>query len=280
MGSDFDEFEFRGTGAEECYSFIHYIRGKIHQEGKRGDDQWIMELVSTCLAGGTIAWESSLDPEIASNWTRFQKALLERYANPDSNPGLSGIPTPAAAPPPRPSSRLCTSSPLALDATHRVGWIRIIAKDPSGGTFVSRKLDGLGRLLGCMDRKDALFVRFIPSVEPHAIEMLNPPDALQYLGAHQYGAEKPEKASLGYAFVVTTDSGHTQSSFKGASHGPVRSCIWTVSSDMTVKPIWEAGEPPLTAMCISSKQILLCGDPEKRSGWTAARLAFEPADKV
>jgi len=279
MGSDDDGFEFEGTNAEECRRFIHYIRGKIRQEGKRGDDEWIMELVCTCLVGEAIDWEASLDPEVSGDWSKFQKALLARYVTSDNNPGSSGVPTPAAAPPLRPSSRLQKTSPLGLNATHCVGWIRIIASNQSGGTFISRRRDHGGRFVGCMEKKDALLVCFRPSEEPHTIETLNSSDPLQCLGGHRYVSGNIEKDSSGPVDLCATNSGATKSSRKKAP-AIIKSHIWTVSSDLTVHPIWEAGEPPIMVLVHTSRSILLSGNHENfLSTWVVARLVFELADQ-
>jgi len=109
--------------------------------------------------------------------------------------------------------------------------------------------------------------------------MQNSPDNNQYLGGHQFTSDEIEKYSSGYGYLSITNLGQTQSSLKGASGG-INSQMWTVSSDMTIQPTWEAGGSPPSIMIGSTKNLLFCCAPERYNvSWFVAHLVFEPADQ-
>jgi len=257
-----EEFEFLGTGGDECERFIRFIRQRARAKGKLQDDTWIMELVFACLSGNALRWESTLSPDIRSSWSRFQRALLERYpadttsgirprtdsgsgwrsplAPAAPSPTPSGIPTPAAAPVPTPAAVL--PPPKLADLKGR---IRLVSDNPFVRKFISRNLSDKYGFVDCDERKDALIVQIKPSNEPREIEILNSPNNHRWLGAKTAkSSESPSKIGPGssqWAWVCSATqygSGPIVSSIDGA-WGETKFAMWNLGYDGTIQAFWK-----------------------------------------
>jgi len=279
MSQERDYFDFDGTSGEECERFIRYVRRKTVAEGKQGDDKWIMNIASSCLGGDALRWESTLGPDITSNWSKFQRALLERYPRNTGFPSPAAIPTPAAAAP-LPSIQRTISSPAAPPPSQTLtGRIRIITNHPSIGGYVSSQYDRDGIFVSGGTRNSALRVRFTQSFEIQGLEILNSPDNLQWLGAMQryYG-------STMYAALCTTSGpgyGKVTASYRNGN-GDSKSVIWILLPDKTIQPIWDVGGlNPVVIAALSDKDIFLTWDAlQFRTTYSTypvvpARLLFE-----
>ncbi|KAG9038025.1 hypothetical protein FS837_001326 [Tulasnella sp. UAMH 9824] len=98
--SDDIDLVFNGTDGEEAEA--------ARREGKIRDNEWIVDLVSTCMRGQALRWYIELDDDTQSDWKLLRKAILRQYPSGTQPPApsvQSMIPTPAAAAtPPNPVS--------------------------------------------------------------------------------------------------------------------------------------------------------------------------------
>ncbi|KAG9021582.1 hypothetical protein FRB95_001910 [Tulasnella sp. JGI-2019a] len=75
-----EDLKFTGTnGPAECGRFISAIRKHAYLHGKQRDDEWITDLVATCLSGIALTWHVMLPSQIAWHWGSLQQALVERF---------------------------------------------------------------------------------------------------------------------------------------------------------------------------------------------------------
>ncbi|KAG8899846.1 hypothetical protein FRC00_000817, partial [Tulasnella sp. 408] len=71
--------QFRGKDAQECEEFISAIIKHAHGQGKLRDDDWIADLVPTCLTHDALRWWSGLDKGTRGSWDRLREAMFSRY---------------------------------------------------------------------------------------------------------------------------------------------------------------------------------------------------------
>ncbi|KAG8896509.1 hypothetical protein FRC00_005839, partial [Tulasnella sp. 408] len=142
---------FRGESGQEAEKFVQTVNRRAREAGKQGDNRWIMEFVSTSLAGNALTWYSSLDRSVRAEWVLFQKATFAQYPREDgldSPPSkFSIIPTPAAAGP-------ITRPP---NGTKR-GRIRLFTESGFVQYYISKKLTTYGFFCVTNSLDDALEV--------------------------------------------------------------------------------------------------------------------------
>lgn len=82
-----DDLTFSGVGGAECERFITAVRKKARAEGKLRDNDWMVDLVSSCLTGDALRWYAKLKRDQRDDWDLLQEALLDRYpAGDDDQP--------------------------------------------------------------------------------------------------------------------------------------------------------------------------------------------------
>lgn len=77
--ADDDDLIFEGIDGSECEDFVRDVRRRARAADKDCDNDWIIRLVSACLAGDALRWHFSLDREIRNDWELLQQAMLARY---------------------------------------------------------------------------------------------------------------------------------------------------------------------------------------------------------
>lgn len=110
---------FKGIDGAEAESFIRSVQRIARTAGRTRDNEWIADLVSTCITGEALRWYVELDDDTHNDWKLLRKAMLRQYPSPtqpSAPSSLSGIPVPAAAAtPPSPlSSNQSTQAPKAI----------------------------------------------------------------------------------------------------------------------------------------------------------------------
>lgn len=91
---------FKGIDGAEAESFIMSVQRIARKEGKSRDNEWIVDLVSSCLTGEALRWYVELDEDTQSDWKLLRKAILRQYPShtkPATTPLDRTVPTPAAA---------------------------------------------------------------------------------------------------------------------------------------------------------------------------------------
>ncbi|KAG8954855.1 hypothetical protein FRC04_010338 [Tulasnella sp. 424] len=139
------ELVFKGIDGAEAESFIQAVQRSARTEGRSRDNEWIIDLVSTCMTGEALRWYVELDEETQNDWKLLRKAILRQYP-PLSKPSTSAlapiIPTPAAAAiPPTPTSATHsnTSVTQSTQAPARIYRIRVYFTDTPSRFFLSTK---------------------------------------------------------------------------------------------------------------------------------------------
>ncbi|KAG8900430.1 hypothetical protein FRC01_010143, partial [Tulasnella sp. 417] len=123
------ELVFQGIDGAEAESFISSVLRTARTEGKTRDNDWIVDLVSTCMRGEALRWYIELDEGTQNDWKLLRKAILRQYPL-HAQPTL---PTPPAAV--RPPSPAPTPQPAqALNPTYR---IRVYFDNTKSSFFLS-----------------------------------------------------------------------------------------------------------------------------------------------
>ncbi|KAG9031026.1 hypothetical protein FS837_003124 [Tulasnella sp. UAMH 9824] len=71
--------QFQGKDAQECEEFISAVKKHAYDHGKQRDDEWIADLVATCLTHNALRWWSGLDKGTRGSWERLREAMFSRY---------------------------------------------------------------------------------------------------------------------------------------------------------------------------------------------------------
>lgn len=235
-----DHITFEGLDGTECERFIQQIRKKAWGANRSKDNNWIIEFVSTCMMGPALRWYIQLDPDVAEDWGRLQRAMIERWPAKEAGEiaASSSIPTPAAAPEPQ-SDIIPSMTTLSLNAV-KTGYIKVNCPD-LGALYVSATLSNVSGKLAfgtSTSRSQALLVRFTQECthRPLSMIMLNPPDPFPYLAVGQdtHGALGVNSAQWG--LLVTSDG--MRCCYPAAS---VRIEVWSVCPlDHSVRALWKA----------------------------------------
>ncbi|KAG9042592.1 hypothetical protein FS837_010661 [Tulasnella sp. UAMH 9824] len=100
---------FNGVDGAEAESFISSVQQVARTEGRSRDNEWIVDLVSTCVKGEALRWYVELDEDTQNDWKLLRKAILRQWpsrAEPSAPFLPPTIPIPAAAPQPTSSVSL------------------------------------------------------------------------------------------------------------------------------------------------------------------------------
>lgn len=71
--------QFRGKDSQECEEFISAITKHAYNQGKLRDDEWIADLVATCLTHDALRWWSGLDKGTRQSWDKLRQEMFSRY---------------------------------------------------------------------------------------------------------------------------------------------------------------------------------------------------------
>ncbi|KAG8977591.1 hypothetical protein FRB90_008743, partial [Tulasnella sp. 427] len=119
------ELSFDGKDGSAAESFVIAVQRKARVEGKSRDNEWIIDLVSTCLTGAALRWYVDLDDDTQNDWKLLRRAILQRYPPAPTEVGRSAftspstVPTPAAAAsPPNPISSPQPAPSVTVQAYH------------------------------------------------------------------------------------------------------------------------------------------------------------------
>jgi len=156
---------FAGGSPAECQRFITAVRRYALAAGRQRDNDWIVDLVACCVLRDALQWHAGLPPEVATDWTQLQSALLKEYSSDRFLP--SSVP-PAA--PPASSAEI----PLATAVVHsngRMGFIKVTSQNSN--LWIGNRPDDSCTDLALWDSSSrALTFRCIPSSRPHSIQFM------------------------------------------------------------------------------------------------------------
>lgn len=71
--------QFQGKDSQECEEFISAITKHAYNQGKLRDDEWIADLVATCLTHDALRWWSGLDKGTRQSWDKLRQEMFSRY---------------------------------------------------------------------------------------------------------------------------------------------------------------------------------------------------------
>ncbi|KAG8925187.1 hypothetical protein FRC01_010572 [Tulasnella sp. 417] len=176
------ELVFQGIDGAEAESFISSVLRTARTEGKTRDNDWIVDLVSTCMRGEALRWYIDLDEDTQNDWKLLRRAILRQYpphAQPSASPVQPTVPTPpAAARPPTPQPA------QALNPTYR---IRVYFDNTRSSFFLSTDDEGYVCLTKNIER--AFNVRWTLAKELGLIE--NVGDQSTYLQVTLLTGDRP-----------------------------------------------------------------------------------------
>lgn len=114
---------FKGIDGAEAESFIRSVQRTARTEGRTRDNEWIADLVSTCMTGEALRWYAELEEDTHNDWKLLRKAILRQYPSLPQPSGSSTLPPTipipaAAATPASPASHI--QSTKALNSIYRI----------------------------------------------------------------------------------------------------------------------------------------------------------------
>ncbi|KIO24345.1 hypothetical protein M407DRAFT_244499 [Tulasnella calospora MUT 4182] len=210
------------------------------------------------MGGGALRWYIQLDPEIAGDWSKLQRAMMDQWPGRDSNVqgASSSMPTPAAAPEPgaaQGSDIIRPTSSVSVNSI-KIGYIRV-SSPGAGVLYLSAMVTNVsGRLaIGtCTSRSQALVVQFAVGCvhNPCSMVILSPTYYLNSLAIAQNGHGPLGAGSIEWALLVPFNS--QQSGYNAG--GLVQTAIWSVCPvDNSIRAFWSAAgsEYRLTSLLAS-----------------------------
>ncbi|KAG8872326.1 hypothetical protein FRB98_009680, partial [Tulasnella sp. 332] len=75
---------FTGGTLADYHKFIISIRKYARVQGRLRDNDWIADYVACCLDGEALSWHLQLTSEVAEDWLKLQRALVEHYSSHDT----------------------------------------------------------------------------------------------------------------------------------------------------------------------------------------------------
>ncbi|KAG8843021.1 hypothetical protein FRB96_004474, partial [Tulasnella sp. 330] len=78
-----ERIRFNGTESEDVTEFVREVNCIAIDQGKRKDNEWIVEYAESCLGGNAIRWYSELEGDEIATWNGLRKGLLNRFGPPD-----------------------------------------------------------------------------------------------------------------------------------------------------------------------------------------------------
>ncbi|KAG8899095.1 hypothetical protein FRC01_010672, partial [Tulasnella sp. 417] len=158
---------FKGVDGAEAESFIMSVQRIARKEGKSRDNEWIADLVASCLTGEALRWYVDQDEDTQNDWRRLRKAILQQYPSHTESSSSSlqrTIPTPAAAATPPVAISFTQPTPASNSNYH----IRVYFADNRSNFLLSTS----DNILVCLTKnvKRALNVCWTPKKELQLIE--------------------------------------------------------------------------------------------------------------
>ncbi|KAG8993228.1 hypothetical protein FRB93_002065 [Tulasnella sp. JGI-2019a] len=239
-----EDLTFTGTDAAECERFIGAVRRHAYLNGKQRDDEWITDLVATCLSGAALKWHVKLPGQIAWHWGNLQEAMIDRFAPTIEETTEGSTPSLGAPQITQPRAPSNTSALRAfVIQSPRFGVIQVQAAELTVPTYIHESVSSSGRLYLTQNINTALRARFFPSRKLHNIQIVQPRYAtapeLDHLGVTRFANDDPSNISSDEPFyIVFTNRSQTSTSWKGTS-GPTKAAVWTISDKNVVQASWD-----------------------------------------
>ncbi|KAG8999219.1 hypothetical protein FRB90_012130, partial [Tulasnella sp. 427] len=263
---------FKGTGWEECDTFIRSIRSRALWEGKARDGAWMADFASPLFSRQAMVWYTRLPQDVREDWFKLQTDLLERWPPPEEAEGTRVKPTPAAA---GPSQLLgTTSKPLE-------GVIKIVGASSAPALYLE---NATRRGICSVTRQiaNALRVRCCHLSDTILLECTNDPDC-SWLAVHwTKPVPKIGNGSTDTAFITLVDPKTLKSNWDVDS--PYRPVMGSVSTDSELLLTWKLSNGstiPLHVFTLIGLTINLVSDPlafrAKVHDEETVRLFIEPA---
>ncbi|KAG9002169.1 hypothetical protein FRB94_013211 [Tulasnella sp. JGI-2019a] len=240
-----DDLTFTGTSAAECERFISDVRKHAYLHGKQRDDEWITDLVASCLTGKALKWHVMLPSQIAWHWGRLQQAMIERFA-PIVEETVEGSMTSPESQQINHSltcSGMSTLRAFVIEAAS-FGLVQVQSVQSAVPTYISNSVNNLGRLYLTQNINEALRVRFPRSVQPHNIQIVNLDTStasdLNHLGVTRVADDSSIIVCADECFYLTLTNRSLQSTSWRRTSGPTNAAVWTVSENNLVRASWNS----------------------------------------
>lgn len=75
-----EDLVFNGNSGAEAERFVVCVQRNARSEGKTRDQQWILDLVDSCMDGNALRWYLKRDPSIRNSWDALQLAILDKWS--------------------------------------------------------------------------------------------------------------------------------------------------------------------------------------------------------
>ncbi|KAG8911277.1 hypothetical protein FRC01_005802 [Tulasnella sp. 417] len=219
---------FKGVDGAEAESFIMSVQRIARKEGKSRDNEWIADLVASCLTGEALRWYVDQHEDTQNDWRRLRKAILQRYPSHTESSSSSlqrNIPTPAAAVTPPIVTSLRKPTPASNSTYH----IRVYF----GNTRSNLVLSTNDNILVCLTRnaKRGLNVCWTPKKELQLMEKGTKTRRRIGLIWHLPKQDRHKPGSTNdFAFVFLSDSKGNVPPFTTHT-GALQMTRWSVDSD-------------------------------------------------
>lgn len=76
---DLDTISFRGTDGEDASLFLSNVKKFALLQGRQRDDDWLIDCMASCLAGGALTWFLEFHYDCPAGWNAVQRALLKQF---------------------------------------------------------------------------------------------------------------------------------------------------------------------------------------------------------
>ncbi|KAG9009523.1 hypothetical protein FRB94_014192 [Tulasnella sp. JGI-2019a] len=239
-----EELAFSGFDAAECERFIGAVRKYAYLHGKQRDDEWITDLVASCLSGKALKWHVKLSSQIAWNWGSLQEAMVDQFALTveEINEGsTTSQEAPRIIQPHVPSDESALTASLTGPACF--GLIQVQAVELTTPTYINALPSHAGRLYLTQKLNEALRVRFFPSAHPSIIKIVEPgkllAPKLDHLGITRFLNDRSNNVCVDERFYLTfTDRSQESTSWEDKSC-LTKAAVWTTSDNNVVRASWD-----------------------------------------
>ncbi|KAG8993229.1 hypothetical protein FRB94_006742 [Tulasnella sp. JGI-2019a] len=247
-----EDLAFTGTDdAAECGRFIVAVRKHAYLHGKQRDDEWITDLVASCVSGDALTWHVTLPTTIKKDWEKLQLALIEEFS-PNARTAKKTLASPPVAAPPQGDA---SGSPkVKVKPAAIYGIIEVQAAELDSRAYISDATNNTGRLFLLHDMKKALYLRSIHSDKPHNLQIAAYSaggkaiaHAHTLLGVTRGMEEESSDLCKDERFYLTKtnpspNASSDVSTWKRGRCGETKSAVWSVSNQNNVNVKWDGVE--------------------------------------